>query len=291
MHLLNQDGFFNIFTIGREIKKQKYIFTSIFLVCVLSSYLFSILSAPKYEAQITLLPLTQEGESSANSSLSAVSSLLGNSSSVNAERPSWLEATIVMQTRDFAKEFIASQNIMQVLMDEHDIEGNWEELTDNEKKLLLNIIARHWIGKNIELEQDPLTNVYYFTVFSKDKDMAVTWAREYIKMINAHLKFHLIDEVEHKIEFYRNRIAEEKINEIRSSIINLLSVSVQKKALIDTREEIVLRTIDPADLAILSFPILTLNLAIGIFLGLILALVTVLFIGAYKQYSLSQQQS
>lgn len=289
--MLNQDGFFNIFTIGREIKKQKYIFTSIFLVCVLSSYLFSILSAPKYEAQITLLPLTQEGESSANSSLNAVSSLLGNNSSVNAERPSWLEATIVMQTRDFAKEFIASQNIMQVLMDEHDIEGNWEDLTDNEKKLLLNIIARHWIGKNIELEQDPLTNVYYFTVFSKDKDMAVTWAREYIKMINAHLKFHLIDEVEHKIEFYRNRIAEEKINEIRSSIINLLSVSVQKKALIDTREEIVLRTIDPADLAILSFPILTLNLAIGIFLGLILALVTVLFIGAYKQYSLSQQQS
>lgn len=286
--MLNQDGFFNIFTIGREIKKQKYIFASIFLVCVLTAYLFSILSTPKYEAQITLLPLTQEGESSTNSSLDAVSSLLGNSTSGSAERPSWLEATIVMQTRNFAKEFIASQNIMQVLMDEHDIKGNWEELTDSERKPLLNIIARHWIGKNIELEQDPLTNVYYFTVFSNDKEMAVTWAQEYVKMINAHLKFHLIDELEHKIDFYRNRIADEKINEIKSSIINLLSVSVQKRALIDTREEIVLRTIDPADLAILSFPILTLNLAIGIFLGLILALVTVLFIGAYKQYSLSQ---
>ena len=286
--MLNQDGFFNIFTIGREIKKQKYIFASIFLVCVLTAYLFSILSTPKYEAQITLLPLTQEGESSTNSTLIAVSSLLANSTSGSAERPFWLEATIVMQTRNFAKEFIASQNIMQVLMDEHDIKGNWEELTDNERKPLLNIIARHWIGKNIELEQDPLTNVYYFTVFSNDKEMAVTWAREYVKMINAYLKFHLIDELEHKIDFYRNRIADEKINEIKSSIINLLSVSVQKRALIDTREEIVLRTIDPADLAILSFPILTLNLAIGIFLGLILALVTVLFIGAYKQYSLSQ---
>ncbi|MDA9769653.1 Wzz/FepE/Etk N-terminal domain-containing protein [Emcibacteraceae bacterium] len=286
--MLNQDGFFNIFTIGREIKKQKYIFASIFLVCVLTAYLFSILSTPKYEAQITLLPLTQEGESSINSNLNAVSSLLGNITSGSAERPAWLEATIVMQTRNFAKEFIASQNIMQVLMDEHDIKGNWEELTDNERKPLLNIIARHWIGKNIELEHDPLTNVYYFTVFSNDKEMAVTWAREYVKMINAHLKFHLIDELEHKIDFYRNRIADEKINEIKSSVINLLSVSIQKRALIDTREEIVLRAIDPADLAILSFPILTLNLAIGIFLGLILALVTVLFIGAYKQYSLSQ---
>lgn len=289
--MLNQDGFFNIFTIGKEIKKQKYIFVSIFLACVLASYLFSVLSAPKYQAQITLLPLTQEGENSANANLSAVSSILGNSSSGSADRPSWLEATIVMQTRDFAKEFIVSQNIMQSLMNEHDIEGVWEEFTENEKKSRLKIIARRWVGNNIELEQDPLTNVYYFTVFSEDQDMAVTWAREYVKMINAHLKTHLINEVEHKIEFYRNRIADEKINDIRSSIINLLSVSVQKRALIDTRDEIVLRTIDPADLAVLSSPILTLNLAIGIFLGLLLALVTVLFIGAYKQYSLSQQQT
>ena len=82
--MLNQDGFFNIFTIGREIKKQKYIFASIFLVCVLTAYLFSILSTPKYEAQITLLPLTQEGESSTNSTLIAVSSLLANSTSGSA---------------------------------------------------------------------------------------------------------------------------------------------------------------------------------------------------------------
>lgn len=230
------------------------------------------------------MPVAQEGEESMSTGLGAVSSLLGNKGPGSAEMPSWFEATIVMQTREFAKKFILSQNIMQALIDEHGFDIIWDELSDTNKNIQLNRIARRWVGKNIEVEQDPDSNIFYFTVYSSDPELAVKWAGAYVKNINAHLKEHLIEENEHKIAFYRKRIEEEKINEIKSSIIGLLSMTVQKSALIDTRDEIVLRTIDPAEIAILNFPLLTLNIAIGIFIGLILAFVTVLFIGSYKRY-------
>ena len=282
--MLNNEGFFNIFTIGKEIKRQKYIFCSIFLTCVMGAYLFSELSTPKYEAQITLLPVPQEGENSISTGLGAVSSLLGNNSPGSAERPSWLEATIILQTHDFAKKFILSQNIMQTLIDEHNIDTVWNDLSDGQKQIQLNVIARHWISKNIKIEQDPLTNVYYFTVISSDPDQAVDWATNYIRDINAHLKAYLVEENEHKISFYRDLIAQEKVGDIKASIVNLLSAAIQKRALVDTRKEIVLRTIDHVEIAILSFPLLKLNLAIGIFIGLILASITILLIGSYQQY-------
>ncbi len=282
--MFNSDGYFNIFTIGKEIKRQKIIFVAIVLGCVLAAYLVSVMLPPKYEAQVTLLPMSQEGESDAVAGLNFVSSLLGNNSAASADRPSWLEAVILMQTRNFAKNFIETHNLMQMLIDEHGMDVVWDELSDNEKTRRLNILARRWISKNIELEQDQLTNTYQLNVFLSDEDKVVELAMEYVKDINAYMKEFLIRENEHKIEFYRNRIAEEQVSDIKASMVGLMSVAIQKRALIDTRDEIVLRTIDPAAISVLSFPILTLNLAVGIFLGLILALIVVLFIQAYNRY-------
>lgn len=289
--MLNNDGYFNLFTIGKEVLKQKFVFCGVFLICVIGAYLFSVLSAPQYEAQITLMPVAQSGEDASISGLSAVSSLLGNNSPGSAEIPSWYEATIIMKTRDFAKNFIVSQNIVETLIEEHGLDLDWAQLSETQKIAQLNRLARIWVNNNIELEQDPVSNIYYFSVFSADADRAVMWANQYVQDINAHLKAHLIEENEHKIAFYRERIEQERIADIKISIIGLLSSVVQKNALIDTREEIVLRTIDRAEAAILSFPIMTLNLAIGIFVGLLLAFVTILVIGAYRQYRLTEEDA
>ena len=280
--MFDDQGFFNIFSVLNELKIQKYLFISITLICTLGAYVYSKITTPEYEAQITLMPISQQGEE-ATGGLGAVSSLIGQSNT-SVDIPTWLEATIIMETRDFSSKFITSQNIMQILIDENDLDILWDDLSREEKKIILNDLALLWSTKYIEIEKEDPTNIITFSVISENKELATKWATQYINDINAYMKEFLKAEAEYKIQFYRERIQEEKINDIRTSLINLLASAIQERALINTKDEVVLRTIDHAGIALLKFPILKLNIAIGLFVGLMLGLLTVFFIAAFKRH-------
>ncbi len=281
--MFNKQGHFNIFSVFSEIKKKKAIFISILLACVAGSYVFSLVVAPKYSAEVTLIPVIQPGEQASNTTISTVTSLLGSSSS-SVNIPSWQEATIIMETGGFAKKFLLEKGIMQTIIDENDLGLNWENLNKDEQNVLINELALLWINRYIEIEIEEITNVVKFSVTTSNKDNSVAWVKEYIILINQYMKEFLKEETEHKIAFYRERIEQEAVNDIRNSLISLLTSSIQKKALIDTNEEIVLRTIDAAEIALLRYPILKLNLAIGIFLGLLLGFIFVIFLATYRRY-------
>lgn len=281
--MLDNQGFVNIYTIFKEVRRQWLLFLIVFLVCVLSSILVSIIASPRYEAEITLMPVAQLDENSPNSGLNVVTSLLGKGS-VSSDIPAWSEAVIVMQTRAFSKDFIVSQNITNFLIKYYGYDNKWEDLTEAQKIVRLDQVARKWTENSIKIAQDEFTNVITFSVNYSDRKLAAEWATLYVRDINARMKKYLIEDTEHKISFYRERIREEKVADIRISLIELLSSAMQQKALIDTRDEIVLRTVDPADVSILKFPILILNVAIGIFLGLILGFISVIFNSTYQRY-------
>jgi len=281
--LLDNQGFVNIYTIFKEVRRQWLLFLIVFLVCVLSSILVSIIASPRYEAEITLMPVAQLDENSPNSGINVVTSLLGKGS-VSSDIPAWSEAVIVMQTRAFSKDFIVSQNITNFLIKYYGYDNKWEDLTEAQKIVRLDQVARKWTENSIKIAQDEFTNVITFSVNYSDRKLAAEWATLYVRDINARMKKYLIEDTEHKISFYRERIREEKVADIRISLIELLSSAMQQKALIDTRDEIVLRTVDPADVSILKFPILILNVAIGIFLGLILGFISVIFNSTYQRY-------
>ncbi|MDG1858366.1 MAG: Wzz/FepE/Etk N-terminal domain-containing protein [Emcibacteraceae bacterium] len=281
--MIDNQGFFNIYTMVKEVKKQWILFLLVFLTCVTISILVSFLVKPQYEAEVTLMPVSQLGENDPGNGISAVSSLLGQGS-VTSDIPSWSEATIVMETRAFSRNFILSQNMMNLLIEEYGFDIKWDDLSEQEKVIQLDKIARKWIKNSIKIVKDEFTNVITFSVYFSDRDLVSEWATKYVRDINAYMKAHLAEEIDYKIDFYRDKIQQEKIADIRTSFINLLSSSIQKKALMDVREEIVLRTLDPAEVSLLKFPILILNVAIGMFLGLTIGFIIVLFNSTYQRY-------
>lgn len=273
----------NIFNILEAVKKNILVFLVIVFSFILLAYLVSITLPSKYEANITLMPVSQLGEEDKTSGLGAVSSLLGNSS-ISTEIPAWMEATTIMNTREFAKQFILSQKIMNDISAQRGVEIEWNNLTEEEKNIELNKLARFWIAYNILVEVDENTNTISFSVFANEPSKAVTWATNYVCSINEYMKEYLFQEAERKIQFYRERYAEESISDVKVALVNLMTSAIQQKALLTAQDESVFRIIDPAGIATIRFPILPLNLAIGAFLGLLFGFISIIVMISYAQY-------
>jgi len=117
--------------------------------------------------------------------------------------------------------------------------------------------------------------------------IAAIWANSIVNRLNAHMKHQDVIDAERSIEYLRAQIASSEIMEMQNILFQLIEEQTKVITLAETREEYMLKIIDPAiapDNAISPNRkvMIVLGLFLGLFLGTVVAFI-LSFVDGYRQ--------
>lgn len=254
------------------------------------SVIYAILQPNIYSATTILAPVESEvgTKPSGFSQIAAFAGIGGNNQSVTAVDI----AISTLTSYSFITSFIKKNDILVPLMahESWDSDENKLVIDDNiydqeNKKWLVGDGTKpsDWVAyeafiKLLNINQDKTTGIITISLDFQMPSMATNWLRLLIKDLNDISRDIILADNQKRINYLNEQLDTTTVNGIRNILFQLIEEQLQTSVLAQTREELVLRTIDPAytpDQP--SRPARTLIAIIGTILGGMLGAVIVLF--------------
>ena len=221
------------------------------IICTCAGVALALLSDKKYQAEIVVSTVSDEGLSSRLGGLGALASQYGGLASLagisiggNNKRD---ETIAVLQSEFLTERYINDHNLLPVLFsrDWDSSTGKWK-ITDK-KRIPTLWKANRYFSKSIrKVTDEKRTGLVYLKIEWKDPVVAAQWANDLVKLTNSYLREKAIVESENSIAYLREQGAKTDSVDARHAIYSVMENEINKQMLAREREEYALKIIDPA---------------------------------------------
>lgn len=236
-----------------------------------------------YRAEVLAVAATQEGTSPLKaltgqySSLAALAGInLDNSGNTTA-------ITIAtLKSRVFLEQFIADHKLLPVLF-----ASRWDASRADWRRDGKTVVPTLQDGygtfnkKVLRVVDDKERELILVRVEWTDPAIAADWANGLVAAVNGVIRGRALETADRSIEYLNKELERTQAVEIRQSIFSSLQSQVNRRMLANTRPDFALTVLDPAQAPQVNgyvSPVPLLWAAIGLFVGLLLALMVLLLL-------------
>ena len=281
------------------------VLTSCILFIILSVvYSLSLNDYYKSEALLTLSESNQSQSSGLSANLGTLSSLAGVTLPNSSQKLS--EATAILKSRSFIKTLISHDGFLENIMASYAFDISSKEIlydetiynSDLKKWVREETLTRTKVPSVIEVHDffhDELFSIIVdqknnFIILSAEH-LSPVFANELLEVIvedlNIISKEYSVNRSQKIIKNLRNKILQEPLEEVRSSLNNLMEVELKKLVLADIDDNFLLRYLDEPFVPIKkSKPSRSFIVILGGILGLFIGIFYSIYLGLAKKTSL-----
>jgi uncharacterized protein involved in exopolysaccharide biosynthesis len=229
-------GDFDFSRIWRVIRGAKYLVWTSTVVCAGIALAIAFAITPIFRAE-TVITTVRNGNLGGQSGsplggLANIASLAG----VNLDSGSAAdrEAKAVIESRSIVQEFIAKNDLINVL------------LPQSSKPPTMWLAVKSFKEGVLSIREDKRTALLTIDVDWKDPAVAAKWANSFVALANERLRGRAIDEATRNIAFLNAQIPQTSVVEVQRAIYNLIESETKTLMLANVKTEFAFTVIDPA---------------------------------------------
>jgi len=251
----------------------KFIIAAVVVASTAIATVLSYTIDDKYQATITVSPVTDDSSGGRLGGLASLATELGGgalgiSSPGNTQKQEYLAT---LQSEALTERYIKENNLLPILFESKwdPVKRGWKDLPANEMPTLWK--ANQFFKRHVRaVTTDTKTSLTTMLISWKDPKLAAQWANGLVKLTNDYLRGKAIDESERNIAYLKDQFTKTNVIGIQSAINSILEGEMKKAMIAQGSQEYALKVIDPAvppEKRISPIPALWIPL--GFFLGLI----------------------
>ena len=252
------------------------------LVCGVLFTIAAFVVTPVYLASAVLVPASTDDTGAGGALSSALGSLSGLASvagiNLGGAKAETAEALAVLNSREFTEQFIVEQQLLpELYWKKWDADKKAWRVPPDEQPTLAEAYKR--FGEIRTASEDKKTNLYVVEIEWRDPAKAALWVNELVKRINAVMRARTKARTTAYIGYLEGELADTTSIDTRNTINRLIASQINKRMLATVTEEYAFRVVDKAmtpDVKDPEWPRKGLFIAVGLFTGLLLGVVTAL---------------
>jgi uncharacterized protein involved in exopolysaccharide biosynthesis len=248
---------------------------------------YALLATEWYEAEVVLTPTGTKNTQGVANALGSLGGLIGalGLAGITLGSPNTAEPIGVLKSREFAREFIEEQGLLQVLLaDKWDASaGRWKE-TNPKKQPDIRDAVRYFDKQVLIVREDKKTGLVTVDIKWKSADVAAAWANFIVDRLNEQMRARALAEAQANVDYLRNELTHTTVVPIQQAISKLLETEMQKLMVARGDKQFAFRVVDPAAVPKWrSWPKRTVLVELGILAGGLAGLVAVFVRESLKQ--------
>jgi len=252
--------------------QYKVIIAAITLAFTATATVLAFVAEDKYQASITLSPVTDDSSGGRLGGLSSLASQFGGVFGISSPGTTQKQETLAtLQSEALTERYISENNLLPILYD-----GKWDSVKRRWKELPPDDVPTLWKSNQFfrrqvrSISNDTKTGLTTMKISWKDPNVAAKWANGLVKLTNDYLRNKAIQESERNIAYLKDQLSKTNIIGVQSAINSILENEMKKAMLAQGSQEYALKVIDPAVPPEKRFsPIRSLWISTGFLLGLI----------------------
>jgi uncharacterized protein involved in exopolysaccharide biosynthesis len=213
-------------------------------VFTILSIIYSLSAKTQYRADVVLVPASDEPMPSAMGALGGLASLAGINIGGGGSKA--VEALAMLKSKAFAREFIETQKLQQVLLAERGGSGMLGSLFsssgDADPRLALEMFDR---GVR-SVSEDRKTGLITLSIQWKDANVAANWANAVVRQLNERMRLRALSDSERNVQYLQKELASTNVVSLQQAIGRLLESEMQKIMMARGNEEFAFKVIDAA---------------------------------------------
>lgn len=228
--------------------RSRWLIVLLGVVFTVSAIAYALLATPYYRSSVLVSVVEYESESGGLSGLAGqlggVSVIPGLSLSSGGSRTEYLA---VLGSRQFAEDFISSNNLMPVLFSEFWDSQNEQWLKD--KSDGEPTMEDAWELFNTEIRSiriDGETKLVTLSIEWHDRELAAKWANEIIRRANEEIRQRAIADADKSLVFLNRELETTAILELQQGLYRMIEAKKQDQMLANVRKEFAFKILDPA---------------------------------------------
>lgn len=220
------------------------------LACTAAAAVLTFVLPDKFEASVTLSPVTDDSSGGRLGGLGSLASQFGGLASLGISTPGSTqkqEALATLQSEALTERYIDENNLLPILYD-----SQWDPVKHDWKKLPQDKVPTLWKANRFfkrhvrGVSNDTKTGLTTLTINWKDPNDAAKWANGLVKLTNDYLRGKAIQESERNITYLKDQLSKTSIIGVQNAINSLLENEMKKAMLAQGSQEYALKVIDPA---------------------------------------------
>ena len=214
--------------------RRKWFIVAVTTLCAAGGVAYALLAQQWWRAEIVLIQTDSKQLPGGLAQLGGLASLAGiNVGSLGGSQ----NAVAVLKARDFARQFIEENDLVDVLMFDRLSEMPPIDVRD----------AVKFFDQEVRsIVEDKKSGVVTLSVTWIDPAIAADWANELVKRANQRLRAQALQESERNIKYLQGEIAATNVTAIQQAIGKVIESEMQKLLLARGSEEFAFKVIDKA---------------------------------------------
>lgn len=265
--------------IGRlifELWRNKGCFLAIVFAFVLPTVLYLFVASEWFRAEVVLIPSEDGDQWRSTARMGALANLAG----IEIGRRNSNEPIAILQSTEFIRDFIESENLLPVLFAEKwDFKrASWNEAVRSRPPDWQDGVQL-FKKKIISVTEHRKTGLVSLRVEWTDPVAAANWANLLVARLNSKMRDRAIEDASVKIDYLNVRLTDTQLVVLRQAMAGLLESELQRLMVAQGNKEFAFRTVDVAIPS--KYPVRPARikiLATAFLSGLIAATMTILFL-------------
>lgn len=206
----------------------------------------AVVMSPVYRAQITLLPVENDGRQGALSGLTGQIGGLAALAGISMGGTRRAEAVALLNSQAVIERFIEENNLLPVLF-----ANRWDAAKNTwavppEEVPTIQDGYRVFDRSVRRVVEDSVAGTVTLEISWGDREMAAAWANEIVKRVNETMRARTIEEAQRSVKYLEGQLKQTDVVELRAVLFNVMQDQITSMTLARSREEFGLRVIDPA---------------------------------------------
>ena len=214
--------------------RRKWLIVAVTVLCTAGGVAYALLAQQWWRAEVVLSQVDTKQLPGGLAQLGGLASLAGINIGAGGGSQN---AVAVLKSRDFARDFIEENGLVEALLFDRLDEQPPVDIRDAVKRFDENVRA---------INEDKKAGLITLSVTWTDPLIATEWANELIKRANQRLRTQALQESERNIKYLQGEIAAANVPAVQQAIGKVVESEMQKLLLARGSEEFAFKVIDKA---------------------------------------------
>jgi uncharacterized protein involved in exopolysaccharide biosynthesis len=227
------DDEIDLWALWDTIWSGRWLIIAITALFAIGGVTYAMLAKPMFQADVVMVAAEKKSLPSSLGQLGSLASLAGVSIGGGGDR----EPMAVLQSKGFARDFIAEQNLMpDLLKGLESADGGSLDVRDALR------VFDHLYAVN----DDKKTGLVTLSIRWRDPARAASLANAMVKMLNDRLRAQALADSQRNVDFLQKEMAATSVVSLQQSMGRVLEGEMQKLMLARGNEQFAFKIIDPA---------------------------------------------
>ncbi len=214
-------------------------------ILALGSIAYALLAKEIYRAEVLLAPATEQSTPMIGGQLGSLAALAGVNLGVG--EGNGVVALAVLQSRQFARDFIEQLDLMPIFFEEEwDAENDRWRVDDPTEAPDVRDGVKFFHEQIFEVSEERRTGLVTLAIEWTDPDVAAEWASILVHRLNDRLRARALQEAQTNVDYLQSEMAKATLVTLQESIGRLLEAELPKLMLAKGNEEFAFKIVDPA---------------------------------------------